>query len=75
MEEYHLLRKKSPKLFITLCHELGLEELSEIVCNYHAKCQIMLKMGTDALSMLISSGLLMMVNSSQSGTSVHVMSA
>ena len=56
-------------------HELGLEELSETVCNYRAKCRIMLKMGTDPLSTFSSSGSLVMVISSQSGTGVHVMSA
>ena len=36
------------------CHELELEELSETVCTYHAKWQIVLKVGTDALSSLSS---------------------
>ena len=51
-----LERPKGSCIFSSLHHKLGLEELSEIVCNYHAKCQIVLKMGTNALSTFSSSG-------------------
>ena len=55
-------------------HELGYEKLVRKVCIYYAKWYFMLKVGTDAPSVLSFSGSLTMVISSQSEIGEHVVS-